>query len=243
MLREWWGALADLFFPPKPFCPLCGGAGGPGGFCDACRSFLEKASLQPFCPVCGRFFAAEKSGFSGGPCRDCRLGARSFGAVRAAGPYEGALKEAVLKFKYGGERHLAAGLAGLMARAARGLPLENIDRVVPVPMAAGRLRQRGYNQAELLAREVAGLLGLAVDGRALVKVRETPAQAGLNREERLANLAGAFWAREGRVRGRGILLVDDVVTTGSTMTAAAGALAGAGAAGVWGLAAASARVF
>ncbi len=242
MLREWWGAAIDLFFPPKPECPFCGAQGAPGSICAGCDAALAKALSQPSCPACGRFLV-EAYVFPGSTCSDCRAGARPFEAVRCAGPYEGVLKEAILKFKYGGQRGIAAGLAAVMARAACGLPPGRIDLAVPVPMSAGKLRQRGYNQAELLAREVARQMGLPVDSRALIKVRETPAQAGLSRADRAANLAGAFWAKEDRVRGKSILLVDDVVTTGSTMAAAASALLSAGAARVRGLAAASARCF
>lgn len=105
---------------------------------------------------------------------------------------------------------------------------DEVDVVVPVPLHAGRLAERGYNQAALLARPVARVIGAPLACRALVRVRATERQASLDREARLANVVDAFACR-GDVRGRRVLLVDDVTTTGATLNACRSALAVAGA--------------
>jgi ComF family protein len=115
-----------------------------------------------------------------------------------------------------------------MAKAMRGLePLTGRLFLVPVPLASKRLRIRGYNQSDHLARALGVLLGQPVNSACLTRVRETPTQTALTPEERLANVAGAF--RAGNVRGITAVLVDDVFTTGATLVAAADALVKAGA--------------
>ena len=115
------------------------------------------------------------------------------------------------------------------------------DLLVPVPLHSSRRRQRGYNQSELLAREVSKTTGLQVDSGLLARVRNTPSQVGAaGREERRRNVDGSFEAKTGprarnQVRGAAIIVVDDVATTGSTISACASALKSAGAASVWGL--------
>jgi len=107
--------------------------------------------------------------------------------------------------------------------------------MVPVPLHPSRLRSRGYNQSALLAREVSKLTGLPVKEDLLVRVKDAPPQMGLGRENRWRNVGSAFQC-VGDLRNQAVLLVDDVVTTGSTMSACASALKSAGAASVWGLA-------
>jgi len=227
------------------------------GFCVCCGRFMleRPADEKAACP--GGF-----GGDAGAPgralspgagsllCSDCRGGGRPFALVRAAGLYAGALREALHRFKYGGRRSLAIPLARLMADLLDGpefvsAGVKGAARsscaagwvVVPVPLSSGRLRERGFNQAALLARELARQTGVSVVERVLVKSRETPPQVGLSRREREANLAGAFGVSvAGAVNGKNILLIDDVFTTGRTMSAAASALRRAGAGPVFGLA-------
>ena len=125
-------------------------------------------------------------------------------------------------------------LGGLMASCVQKAGLEG-DALVPVPLHPRRLRERGYNQAELLAQQMGRRLGVPVAARSLVRVRNTPAQArSENRETRRANVAAAFRAKDA-FDGRRVLLVDDVCTTGATLEACAAALREAGAQEVWGV--------
>ncbi len=228
----------DLIFPPREICPFCGCRSPEMKVCGACHRQMKSYLKEPHCLVCGRFF----NGRGESLCRDCRESSRPFKLVRAAGPYEGIIRESVRKLKYQNKRWLARNLANYMIAAARNHPgYSRAGAVVPVPMSPGRLRDRGFNQAELLAREVASGLGLPFICP-VQKIRETKAQTGLERVQRLNNLKRTFKvADKTQVRGKVILLVDDVVTTVATMEAVAGALSQSGADLVLGLAAASGR--
>jgi ComF family protein len=143
---------------------------------------------------------------------------------RAAFEYGGPVQEAIVRLKYGGRSDLGAPLGGLVARAAVG---SAADLVVPVPLHPVRLSERGFNHAALLAGPVARALGVPL--RASVLRRQArAAQASLGRDERLANVRGAFTARC-RIDGAAVMLVDDVITTGATSAACTEALLGAGA--------------
>jgi ComF family protein len=177
--------------------------------------------------------------------------------VRAAGLYEGPLREALHRFKYGGRRSLALPLAGLLADLLEGPDFASAGLVppvpvgvkvassssgslnwviVPVPLSTDRLRERGFNQAALLARELSRRLGVPAAESVLVKSRDTAPQVGLSRREREVNLAGAFAVPDASVvKGKNILLIDDVFTTGSTLSAASSVLLRAGSGQVFGL--------
>jgi ComF family protein len=164
-------------------------------------------------------------------------------AVRAAYGYEGALRSALHRVKYRGERRRGELLAMELAAVAPALLApwrDELASVVPVPLHPSRLRERGFNQSALLASAAARVLGLPVREN-LVRVRPTPAQVGQRRHERFRNVAGAFrWT--GEPLSGTVLLVDDVVTTGATISAAADALATGGARSVVVLALARAPV-
>jgi ComF family protein len=149
----------------------------------------------------------------------------------AAFEYGGAIAEAIVRFKYGRRVDLARPLGELLLRAVEP-HAEALARswVVPVPLHPSRLAERGYNQAALLGRHVAKRLGLRFSPLALSRRRDTPRQATLGKDARADNVAGAFLTRRGGVaRGSHVLLVDDVMTTGSTLAACEAALVGAGA--------------
>ncbi|HEY3819172.1 MAG TPA: ComF family protein [Polyangiaceae bacterium] len=149
----------------------------------------------------------------------------------AAFVYGGAVAQAIVRMKYEERPDLARPLGDLLWRslAPRSASLRGV-LVVPVPLHPSRLAERGFNQSSLLARRLVRHLRGHFAPLALARGRDTPKQATLDRESRLANVAGAFRAREpARIHGRAVLLVDDVSTTGATLEACARALRGAGA--------------
>jgi len=163
-----------------------------------------------------------------GLCGLCSAGLIRFDAAYSYGGYDGPLRTLLHLFKYQRMRPLARPLGRLMVRA---LPRdERFDAIVPMPIHWRRWMARGYNQSELLAREVGARSGLPVE-RLLRRTRHTPVQAGLTSRERRLNVKNSFAVPDpGRVGGRCLLLIDDVLTTGATLNAASGALKQAGAA-------------
>lgn len=216
------GAL-DLLFPPS--CVSCGTGGD--FLCARCAGLLRPASW-PRCRTCWRPLQ------DAGVCAPCRAAPPAFDGLRAAVVYDARAQLLVHGLKYRGMTSLAAPLAALMARALRGSEAGG-GVIVPVPLAPMRRRTRGYNQAEALARALGAELGLPVEARALRRTRETPPQArSRDAAQRQRNVSGAFEARGG-LSGQ-VMLVDDVTTTGATLSACAAALRQAGAARIWAVA-------
>ena len=163
----------------------------------------------------------------------CRSRLRALSRLRSAVAYEGPIELAVQRFKYPGWRRLAGPLALLLAER---LLVEGLagSWAVAVPLHPERFRQRGFNQAELLARELRARLALDQAPGHLVRVRATQPQVGLDRLWRLENVRGAFARRGPDLGGRPLLLVDDVATTGATLDACAAALRASGSGAVIG---------
>jgi ComF family protein len=165
-------------------------------------------------------------------CLECREACEPErrGGVHAAGTYGGPLRRAIHRFKYDGERALAAELGALVAaRVAHDLARGAVvDVVVPVVTHPERARQRGYDHAALLAAAVAARAGVPLRAP-LRRIRASQPQVDLDRTARATNVRGAFVAEAGALRGLRVALVDDVVTTGATIAAASGAIRAAGA--------------
>ncbi|WP_130861879.1 ComF family protein [Bacilliculturomica massiliensis] len=230
------GALLDgaleLLYPAGIYCACCGDAIDPDmpySLCGRCvREICWMKEELAAGEACGGL-----SGLSGRPA-DLRSLRRAFSCAR----YESRTRSVLKKFKYGRQPGLARALGRLMLERIEGQDLTP-DLVVPVPMYLPKERARGYNQAELLGREIAAGLGVPCLSGALVRSRKTGAMSALSADERRMNLRGAFETRE-RLRGGGssslsgkqILLVDDIVTTGTTADECARALLAAGAAAV-----------
>ncbi len=215
----------DLLFPPR-----CGGCGARGAWlCATCLAQIAPLAA-PLCGRCGRPLAAGAR--AAALCRSCRAGElRALDWARAAYPFVGPLREAIHRFKYGQERARAAQLGLLLHPLLAALPptvANAVPRVVPVPLAAARRRERGYNQAEELARVLAGSSDLPLD-RQLVRVRATRPQVGLARPARHQNVRDAFRWQGMPLHGEPFLLVDDVLTTGATADECAATLKAAGA--------------
>jgi ComF family protein len=213
----------DLLLPPR-----CGGCGKPGSrWCADCQGQVVLPP-RPLCSVCGVPVPSHA-----GLCFDCRTNRPGFTALRAWSSFEGPVRNALHQLKYRHDIGFAESVTPQLAACLRNLQW-SLHVVVPVPLAPGRKNERGYNQAGLIARPLSLALGLKYDPRVLVRRRETRSQVGLSRAERQANVRGAFQAARRRVSGRNILLLDDVATTGATLSACADAAFAAGASAVYG---------
>lgn len=196
--------------------------------CAECLARPTPFSAEFFCRDCGTPFLNRFPLDEQGRCALCRNGLRGFDAAYTFGAYEGALRELIHLFKYAGVRTLARPLGGYLAMA---LPRDRrFDALVPMPLHWLRRWRRGFNQSELLAREVSRRCGIPVL-KAVRRTRATRTQAGLSPSARRENVAGAFRLRRRvRLEGMRLLLVDDVMTTGATAAACASALKRGGAA-------------
>jgi competence protein ComFC len=228
LVRKFSASVFSLIFPDE--CRLCAQPLKGVSRIPVCPSCLAKPtalSAEYFCVQCRSPFLTRFPLDEEGRCGLCRRGVRGFDAAYSFGFYEDALRELIHLFKYGRVQTLAAPLGRLLARA---LPLDQtFDVIVPMPLHWRKRWQRGFNQSELLAQEISRRTHLPVR-TALRRVRYTNAQAGLTNAKRRENVSGAFRARKSEsLRGRRVLLVDDVMTTGATAASCARALRLAGA--------------
>jgi ComF family protein len=211
--RRVFKSTLDLIFPPR--CVSCGRPGVD--LCRECASSFPQVA-GPSCPICGQPQP------TAGRCERCRRQPPAFSSVRSAFRYDGAVKKAIIAFKYNRRSSLAEPLANAMASA---LPRPDMESslLCAVPLHPQRQRERGFNQAALLAQGLGRCWDIAVaDAEALRRVRATPQQVELGYAERQTNVQGAFAAYAPLVGDRDIVLVDDVCTTGATLDACAEAL-------------------
>jgi len=222
-----WGkvrnALLDAVLPPR-----CGGCSQYGSlWCAACQAQVQPVR-DPVCTHCGR------PQRDAALCPQCRHSPLEIDGIRSAVMFEGPLREAIHHLKYSGRTSLAEPLGAYLEARWRIASLP-ADLIVPVPLHAARQRERGYNQSALLAIPLSRASKLPVIEPALTRVKATTPQVTLNAAERKANVCAAFEARCDLVRGRRVLLVDDVCTTGATLESSSIALRQAGATSVWAL--------
>ena len=218
------GRALDIFFPR-----WCIGCGKEGEFiCDSCCRALPRI-MPPLCPRCGRPQA------SGILCSSCVGWQTKINGIRSPFRFDGVIRQAIHQLKYRNLRALAQPLAGLLQDYLATNPLSG-EVLVPVPLHQKRLRERGYNQSGQLARELGKLISLPVVDDCLIRHRlASPQTRTVTVEERRRNVAGAFSCRDGRLKDKQVLLLDDVSTSGATLDAGAAVLKAAGAASVWGL--------
>jgi competence protein ComFC len=220
-------------------CEFCGSeeAGPEESFiCGKCRGQRDaiKWVEEPFCAKCGLWFdGAITTAFRCANCADLTL---DFSSARSATQYSGLVKEVIHRFKYGRNEWFELFLAELLLEKARpDLNEKPVDLIVPIPLHGRKRRLRGFNQAERLTEHLAKQFGVPMDSKRLRRVRDTNSQAGLDRDDRQANVKNAFEFRGEKLTGQKVLLVDDVMTTGLTAGACARELLenGAGDVRVW----------
>jgi ComF family protein len=215
----------NLLYPP-----YCIGCGKEGNYiCGRCSRELAFIS-PPVCALCGRPLLPDNR------CPGCISAQSPIDGIRAPFLFDGLVRRAIHELKYHNLRALVPALAPFLKEYLVENPLPG-DVLVPVPIHPIRLRERGYNQSSLLAHELSRLSGLPAADNCLVRTSYIAPQAkAASAAERLRNISGAFTCNSTSPRGKGIILIDDVSTSGATMNACAAALKSAGAAAVWGLA-------
>ncbi|MBI5964492.1 MAG: ComF family protein [Chloroflexi bacterium] len=221
LYRSLWSAL-DLLFPPA-----CGGCGKSGSrWCVECQGSVKilKGNL---CEVCG--LPLDGSGV----CDACRADRPHFRALRAWAVFENPVQNALHRLKYRRDISMGEALAVQMVSFVRELNWP-IDMIVPVPLGKQRLKERGYNQVGMIAKPLALALDVRYVSNGLMRRKETRSQVGLSKQERRVNVREAFQARAG-MNGKNILVMDDVSTTGSTLSSSAEALYSSGAKDVYAL--------
>jgi len=243
MLRSLWVALRELVLPTH--CVACGAPAPrdtPFTLCSACGRAMAGLIAVLHCPRCGR--GAGPHAFDLDGCSLCRGRPLPYDGLARVGPYKDPLKSLILAYKYGRQQDLGPVLGRLLAERVALAPWADlVDLVVPVPLHWWRRRVvRGFNQATALAQEVVRATGRPLvarlrrgEARRLLRVRSTPHQTRLPAGRRVENVRGAFAVRgeESAVKGRRLLLVDDVLTSGATVGECARVLKRAGAASVF----------
>ena len=225
-------ALLDLLFPP--LCHLCKAFIPEAGDLFICAECLEKITylVSPLCSSCGAPFGTESS--LDHLCGAC-LRRPPFQASRSATLFAGPIQELIHRFKYGHRVHLSQPLGLLTARALASFCSQaEPELIIPVPLHRKRLRQRGYNQSQLIGAVLAKQWKLSLEVGNLRRVRWTEPQTSLDAADRRDNVSGAFAVRDPRrLEGKRVLLVDDVYTTGSTIRACTEPLREAGVAALF----------
>ena len=226
--KQFFHALLDVILPP--ICHICHSFIPNAGrlhICQTCHDSLPLVS-SPLCPVCGIPFIGTGSDHR---CSSCLNNPPHFDTARAHFLYEGPIRDLIHSFKYNRKTHLRNPLALLTLEGMSAfLAGQKPHLIVPVPLHLSRLRQRGFNQAVLLGSAISHQLSLPMLPNALVRTRPTEPQIDLSAAQRRVNVKGAFTvSKPDQVFGKRILLLDDVMTTGSTMDECAKELKKAGA--------------
>jgi len=220
--KMFWKAV-DWVFPPE--CPGCQKTGVR--LCDECRNTIVSLP-EPICPICG------EPGMDARICHDCQLNPPGFNRLRSFTLFTGLTRESLHRLKYRNDIGLGEVLAPLLVNLYRQYEWP-VDIVTAVPLSKKRFKSRGYNQAEELARPFAALIHAPYYSKAIQRIVDTKSQIDLSAEERRENVSGAFYANSMYVNLKSVIIIDDVSTTGSTISECAIALKEAGARQVYAL--------
>ncbi|MEQ8434201.1 MAG: ComF family protein [Oceanicaulis sp.] len=222
--------MADLIWPPVS--PLSGDPVDRAGALTGADFAKLHFIARPLCELCGVPF--DYPAYEGMACAPCSAHAPIWGKARSVLVYDDASRGLALTLKHAGRTDMLAAYGRWMARAGADV-LDGADALIPVPLHASRLRARRFNQSLLLALAVSKVSGVPVDAHALARTRRTGTQGGLSAKSRTRNVAGAFSVRamaRARVSGQKLVVIDDVHTTGATLSACVRALKRSGAANV-----------
>ncbi len=216
-LNQWMWWTLDLLYPPA-----CGGCNQAGShWCPTCQD-LVRTPPEPICVHCGLPIHMP------GTCKGCQESPPAYASMRSWLVFEGPIRQALHKLKYQRNSSLGHVLARHLFPFLEGLNFP-VDVIVPVPLGRERLRERGYNQVAMVAFPLAMLGGWDYKPACLYRSRETASQVGLSIAQRRQNVQDAFHADPRLIDGRDVLLIDDVATTGATISSCSGALLQAGA--------------
>jgi ComF family protein len=230
VLKDIFHGLIGLLYPPH--CSLCGkhlGGETPSGIlCPECRDSIVW-NAPPFCPQCSRHLGK----YPEHPrCRQCRRHRPAFDFAWSACVYDDPLKELIHRFKYGQKTRLRRLFTEMINSFVRRHHLDaaQFDMAVPVPLSAARLRERGYNQAQVLAEGICREFQIACSVNNLIRARHTQPQSLLDEKQRWTNIQGAFTIKHSeKFADKNILIIDDLLTTGATVSEIARTLKKAGA--------------
>lgn len=203
-------AILEILYPST--CIFCGRI-CKEGICERCRA--ENPYIrEPRCKRCGKPISSEEEEF----CHDCIKQKFCYEQGRSLWLHKNSVKQSVYAFKYKNHRIYGRVYAREMAiEFGELIRLWGIDIIVPVPLHKKKVRKRGFNQAEIIARELGKRIGIPVETSAVIREKYTSPQKELGQSGRRRNLRGAFRARGRSVKGKNILIIDDIYTTGSTI--------------------------
>jgi len=231
MLRRILRGLTDIAYPK--ICLVCkdklDAKSKDDLLCSLCRLKIKR-NMPPFCLACGRHL--EKANRNKSICPACLRRALSFDRAFSPCLYEGVIKELIHEFKYKNKLHLGKPLSGIMTEFIKeyDLPIKYLDLIIPMPLHKTRLREREFNQAEVLSRHIASEFNKEIASDVLIRHRLTKTQTELPLSKRYLNVKDSFSVAENcTLRNKNVLLVDDVLTTGATSSEAAYAIKKSGA--------------
>lgn len=208
--------LVDYVYPPT--CAACGKEGDR--FCLQCQSKVIEISA-PFCRKCGRQILLDDI------CEDCKETPPPYDVLRSWAEFNGPLRDALHHLKYRSDIALGDTLSRPLIRLLKEYNWD-IEIVIPIPIGKQHHKERGYNQAALIAYPIALALGINYSDKLIKRIKETKSQVNLSSTERFKNLYSAFQGNSAKLNGKKVLLVDDVTTTGATMISCAKALVESG---------------
>lgn len=233
-LQGVWESFLDIIYPMNIRCAICDAKKEDllsHGICKECESRLSFIE-PPVCPKCGKMMLADDK-----LCLDCEEADHAFYKGMSIFEFDTEVRSLIHRYKYKGEKYLAIPMIHWMTEGLKKRQWD-IDIIVPVPLHLARERQRGFNQANLLAEGLSRNMGLPLMNKSLLRIKDTPHQTRLGRQERQENLTDAFQVRgrkgsPSNFVGKSILLVDDVYTTGSTAHQCAKVLLDSGASKIY----------